>query len=274
LFADLHLHTTESDGTWTPAELVREARKAGLAAVAVTDHDTTEGIEAAQKAAPEDLQVIPGIELGASSPRGDEVHVVGLWIDPGYGPLQERLAVLRQERIARIVRILDRLADLGIFLSEADVQEFSHRDVLSRSHIASAMVKKGIVQTKKEAFDAYIGQGAPAYVKRPKLTPEQAVELILGAGGVPVLAHPGLLKDLSILPSMVQAGLIGLETVHHSHSPEQEEYFLGLAAELGLLPSGGSDCHGPGGKDEIYLGKYKVPWKWLADLAKKREGSQ
>jgi len=272
LFADLHLHTTESDGTWTPEELVREARGAGLAALAVTDHDTTAGIEAALKAARKDLQVIPGIELSAAGHNGEEVHIVGLWINPAYEPLQNKLTALRKERIARVEKILDRLDGLGIFLSEADVQEFSHRDVLSRSHIASAMVKKGIVQTKQEAFDAYIGQGAPAYVKRPKLTPEQAVELIRGAGGVPVLAHPGLLTDLNVLPSLLGAGLVGLEVIHYSHTEKQTQHFLEVAKELNLLPSGGSDCHGPGGKDHIYLGKYKIPWNWLEDLAQARDG--
>jgi len=121
-------------------------------------------------------------------------------------------------------------------------------------------------KNKQEAFDTYIGQGRPAYVKREKLTLEEAVGLILGSGGVPILAHPGLLKDLSILPRLIQAGLVGMEVIHHSHSAEQTDYFSQMAKDHALLPSGGSDCHGPGGKDELYIGRYSIPWSWLEDL--------
>jgi|LSQX01.3.fsa_nt_gb predicted metal-dependent phosphoesterase TrpH len=273
LFADLHLHTTESDGTWTPEQLVGQACQIGLGAIAITDHDTTAGIEAAQRNAPQQLQVIPGIELSCVAEDGEEVHIVGLWIDPQYQPLQQELTALRSARIGRIEEILARLADLGISLEQGDVLRFATRDVLSRSHIASALVEKGVVASKKEAFDAYLGQGAPAYVERRKLRPHDAIALIGQSGGVPILAHPGLLQNLTILPSLKEAGLVGLEVIHHSHSPGQTQRYLELAAELELLPSGGSDCHGPKGKDSIYLGKYKIPWKWLGDLAARRARS-
>ena len=271
MFADLHLHTTESDGTWAPEQLVRKATEVGLSAIAITDHDTTAGIEAAVRSAPRQLEVIPGIELSTAGEDGEEIHIVGLWIDPCYEPLQSKLTILREERMARVDKILGRLRDLGIFLDYADVRKFAHRDVLSRSHIASALVEKGVVGLKQEAFDAYLGQGAPAYVKRPKLAPEEAVELILHAGGVPVLAHPGLLKNLHILPALIGAGLVGLEIIHYSHSQEQTRYFMQMAQDHGLLPSGGSDCHGPGGKDQVYIGTYTIPWNWLQDLAAKRK---
>ena len=266
MLADLHLHTTESDGTLTPTQLVQAAQRIGLSAIAITDHDTTGGIEEAQSAAPPGLQVIPGIELSTSTDAGDEVHIVGLWIDPHYAPLQRKLATLRKERVSRVDTMLKRLQSLGIALRHEDVLQFDHEDVLSRSHIAAALVKKGVVKTKQEAFDTYIGQGRPAYVKREKLTLEEAVGLILGSGGVPILAHPGLLKDLSILPRLIQAGLVGMEVIHHSHSAEQTDYFSQMAKDHALLPSGGSDCHGPGGKDELYIGRYSIPWSWLEDL--------
>lgn len=271
MLADLHLHTTESDGTWTPEQLVSQASKIGLSAIAITDHDTTAGIAAALRVAAESLQVIPGIELSSAGESGEEVHMIGLWIDPSYEPLQNRLAILREERLTRVDRILERLRDLGIDLEQADVLKYARQDVLSRSHIASALLDKGFVRSKQEAFDAYIGQGAPAYVRRPKLTPEEAIQLIIQAGGVPVLAHPGLLKDLSILPSLRDGGLVGLEVVHYSHSVEQTQHFRELAAEYGFLPSGGSDCHGPGGKDEIYIGRYCIPWSWVQELKTKRQ---
>lgn len=270
MVADLHLHTTESDGTWTPEQLVNQASRIGLSAIAITDHDTTAAVAAALRASPENLQVIPGIELSSASETGEEVHIVGLWIDPSFGPLQSRLAILREERLDRVDRILERLGELDIFLEYADILKFAQKDVLSRGHIASAMVAKGFAGSKQEAFDSYIGQGAPAYVRRLKLTPEEAIQLIIQAGGVPVLAHPGLLQDLSILPILKKAGLVGMEVIHHSHSDEQTLFFQELAAGYGLLPSGGSDCHGLGGKDQIYLGRYKIPWNWLQDLAARR----
>lgn len=270
MFADLHLHTTESDGTWTPDQLVHQAAQLGLSAIAITDHDTTAGIEAALRHAPSTMQVVSGIELSTVAPDGEDVHVLGLWIDPQYRPLQQRLTILREERFKRIDKMLKRLADLGIHLTAEDVLKFSHKDVVSRSHVASALVEKGIVTSKEEAFNLYIGHRAPAYVGRHKLRPEEAVELILGAGGVPVLAHPGLLANLEVLPILMAAGLVGIEVVHPRHSPEQTREFMDLAKSLALLPSGGSDCHGPGGKDQIYIGKYSIPWNWLQELAGKQ----
>ena len=249
---------------------MQEAVRRGLSIIAITDHDTTAGIAAALKHASENLTIIPGIELSSVSPQGEEVHILGLWIDPRYEPLQEQLVVLREARHHRIDKILKRLGDLGIFLTHDDILKHAQKDVLSRSHIASALMDKGVVKSKEEAFTTLIGQGAPAYVQRHKLIPEEAVQLLNQSGGVPVLAHPGLLKDLGILPSLIDAGLVGLEVVHPSHTPEQEQYFLKLAEDLGLLPSGGSDCHGPGGKDHIYIGKYTVPGEWVSALARRR----
>jgi len=270
LLADLHLHTTESDGTWTPEQLVREARLKGLSAIAICDHDTTAGIGDAQRSAPPDLQVVPGIELSASTDEGGEVHILGLWIDPDDEPLQNKLIEFRQERLARVDTMLRRLAEVDVSITRADIARFAKEGVLSRGHIASAMLEKGIVRSKQEAFDRYLGQGQPAYVSRQKLSLEGAVQLILESGGVPVLAHPGLLGDLTILPVLIRAGLIGMEVVHHSHTKEQTKYFRQLAEDLRLLPSGGSDCHGPGGKDQVYIGSYTIPWQWFEDLAASR----
>src|SRR5690554_98000 len=175
---DLHVHTNESDGTWTPREVVHEAFARGLSVIAITDHDTTEGIAAAIEHAPKGLEVIPGIELGSIAPDGEDLHILGLWIDPTYGPLQEQLALFRASRRTRIDKILVRLQNLGITITKDEVVKYAHKGVLSRSHIASALLAKGIVSSKDEAFARFIGQGAPAYVERHKLTPERAVELI------------------------------------------------------------------------------------------------
>jgi predicted metal-dependent phosphoesterase TrpH len=270
LRVDLHIHTTESDGTWTPEELVREAARLGLKAIAVTDHDTTAGIRAAQDSAPQGLEVIPGIEINAAALDGADVHVVGLWIDPHDQALQDQLHILRKSRIERAKSILALLHRLGISLSVEDVLKYAHEDVVSRSHIASALLEKGVVATKAEAFERLIGESGPAYVPRYKIEPARAVQLILDAGGVPVLAHPGLLKNLDVLPILVDAGLVGLEVIHPSHNEAQQEFYLSLAEKFHLLPSGGSDCHGPGGKDEVYLGRYTIPEAWLHQLAARR----
>lgn len=270
MLADLHLHTTESDGTWEPEQLVLEAAKRSLNIIAVTDHDTTAGIDRAIENAPVGLKVIPGIELSTVSENGEEVHILGLWIEHQNPELQEKLEILRQSRLQRIGKILSLLRKIGVDLSYGDVLKYAHRDVISRSHVASSLVEKGIVATKDEAFAEYLGQGALAYVERYKISPQEAIGLIHQAKGISVLAHPGLLKDLSILPSLAENGLIGIEVIHSSHSPSQEQYFLNLASQWNLLPSGGSDCHGPGGKDQLYMGDFTIPVSWVDNLASKR----
>ncbi|NLJ80517.1 MAG: PHP domain-containing protein [Firmicutes bacterium] len=270
MLADLHLHTTESDGTWTPRQVVEEALRLKLAVIAITDHDTTAGLAEAKSSAGQSLEVIPGIELGASASSGDEVHILGYWINPGNPALQDQLKLLRESRIERARKILEKLHSLGVFLEYSQVLQYAQSDVVSRSHIASALLEENVVRSKQEAFTKYIGLGAPAYVGRFKFTPETAVKIILKSGGVPVLAHPGLLRNLEILPSLVQSGLVGLEVVHSSHNSQQTKYFRKLAAEWNLLPSGGSDCHGPGGKDRVFLGDYTIPVEWVRALAARR----
>ncbi len=267
MIADLHVHTNESDGTWTPKQLVVEAARRSLAAIAITDHDTTAGIEEARRNAPDTLRIIPGVELSCSTPQAAEIHILGLWINEQTPSLQKQLELMRQSRLARMEKILERLHDLGIPMSPGEVTKFADKGVLSRSHIAAALVARGAVATKKEAFARYLDAGAPAYAPRYKLEPEAAVELITTAGGVPVLAHPGLLEDLIVLPRLVAAGLAGLEVVHPSHDAAQTRFFLGLAHDLELLPCGGSDCHGPGGKERVFLGEYTIPWEWVRALA-------
>lgn len=263
---DLHTHTTESDGTWTPQELVGEAKRRGLSAIAITDHDTTAGIAAALHSAPPGLQVIPGIEINAAV-EGQDVHILGLWIEPNHPKLQEQLTVLRDARVKRTEKMLEKLRDLGIKIGIDDVLKYARKEVVSRSHVASVLLEKEVVSTKQEAFDRLIGEGCPAYVERYKLDPAKAVGLLLEAGGIPILAHPGLLSSLDVLPSLVEAGLVGLEVVHPSHDPIQTQYFLELAEKLQLLPSGGSDCHGPGGKDQVFLGSWTIPEQWMLRLA-------
>ena len=268
--ADLHLHTTESDGTWTPSQIGVEAMKRGISVIAITDHDTTAGIEEAIRNAPKDLTVIPGIELSTNAETGEEVHILGYWINISKGTFQDQLTRFRESRIGRAHEIVAKLNQLGIELDYDDVQQYASRSVVSRSHIASALLEKGVVRTKSEAFAKWIGIGAPAYVPRYKIEPHTAVHMILDAGGVPVLAHPGLLTDLGIITDLIQHGLVGMEVVHSAHSPSQTEHFLNIANQLGLVPSGGSDCHGPGGKDQVFMGDFTIPLHWVDELYTQR----
>ncbi|MGI6149065.1 MAG: PHP domain-containing protein [Firmicutes bacterium] len=267
--ADLHIHTTESDGTWRPSEIGSEAKAKSLEMIAITDHDTTAAIRRAQVDAPPGLEVIPGIEISTSVGQLDEVHILGYWIDPENSSLQNYIKTMRLHRISRAQRIVSRLNKQGILISFDDVLRHATRDIVSRSHIAAAMQRAGYVKTKHEAFEQWIGAGRPAYVPRPKMSPEEAIELIRASGGVPVLAHPGLLHDLSTVQRLAPL-LEGLEVVHSAHTPEQTVLFQQLARELNLLPAGGSDCHGPGGKDALFLGEYTIPVSWVEALRERR----
>lgn len=264
--ADLHIHTTESDGTWAPSRIAQEAKDRGISVIAITDHDTVAAIGQAQDNAPPGVEVIPGIEISTSIGQSGEVHILGYWIRPDHTALKEYIQNMHSSRFERAQRIVHKLNQEGISITFDDVLKHTPREIVSRTHIAAALVQAGYVKTKAQAFDRWIGVGSPAYVPRPKMLPEEAIDLIIASGGVPVLAHPGLLHDLSLIKRLAEHRLIGLEVVHSTHSARKTAYFREVAQELGLLPSGGSDCHGPGGKDEFYLGNYTIPVEWVEAL--------
>ncbi len=241
---DLHLHTTASDGQLSAPALVQLAREQGLDVIAITDHDTTNGIEAAQQAAHESPVVLPGIELSAEDAGGD-VHVLGYLMDihdPGF---QAQLARFRDDRLNRGKRIVERLAELGLPIDWTRVTEIAHNGAVGRAHIARAMVQAGYVTTVKEAFDRYLQVGGPAYVGRRRLSPEAAVELIHSAGGVAVLAHPGLVAgwESLLVNRLIPAGLDGIEVVHPDNPQSVQERARELAQQYNLVMTGGSDFH-------------------------------
>lgn len=249
---DLHLHTLASDGRLTPAELVRLAVSQGLETIAVTDHDTTDGLEEAFHAAGEfpGFRVIPGIELSADVP-GDEVHVLGYFIDPGNPELQDELLRFRRGRLDRARTMVEKLAQLGIRLEWERVQHFAGDGAVGRPHIAMAMVEAGYCQEPKDAFPEYLGRNGLAYVERAKLTPAGAVGIIRRAGGAAVLAHPAYMKDMEAgIANLSGIGLAGME-VHYAKYRDDTVRQLGrLSREYGLIPCGGSDYHGMGNSDE------------------------
>ncbi len=258
--ADLHLHTTASDGRLSPAEIVRIAGMKGLDVIAITDHDTTDGVLPALKAAEAypSLMVIPGIEISTDVPDG-EVHILGYFIDCQDQELQEVLLRLKNSRLERAQAMVSKLSELGIHIDWGRVQEFVQGDSVGRPHIAEAMLEKGYITSIREAFTKYIGYDGPAYVKRERIIPAEAVALVARVGGVPVLAHPRDIDDLDgFIDGLKGAGLMGLEVYYGGYLPREVERLEDVARRHGLIPSGGSDYHGLS-DDETPIGGVLVP---------------
>ncbi len=246
---DLHAHSNRSDGTFAPAEVVRLASERDLDVVALTDHDTTDGLDEALATGAElGVEVVPGIELSAEF-DATSVHVLCYWMDPANAGLQGELSRLRDERFRRGELMVEKLRALGVPIEFEHVQRIANGATIVRPHLAQAMVEIGAVATEKEAFDVYLGDGRPGHVPKHALDPVDAVALILGAGGACVLAHPGMWGDQTSVPvelieRMAAAGMRGLEVDHPDHLPDQVDQYRALAGELGLVATGGSDCHG------------------------------
>jgi 3',5'-nucleoside bisphosphate phosphatase len=278
---DLHTHSTASDGSSSPSRLMREAAEAGLVAVALTDHDTLEGIEEAASAAETlGIQLIPGVELSLDWDKGG-MHLVVLWLQPGAGPLQDRLATLQEARSSRNDRILARLGELGMQVSLEELLAESGGGSVGRPHIAAILVRKGYVPDIQEAFNRYLAKGGPAYFGRDRLAPEEAIALAREAGGVPVLAHPHTLgvdnrfEFADLMDRLVAAGLVGIECEYGTYEAEGRRGLTAMARRFGLIPSGGSDYHGTY-KPDVMLGTGKVglrvPDRVLHELAGRRGG--
>jgi 3',5'-nucleoside bisphosphate phosphatase len=246
---DLHTHSTNSDGTFEPAEVIRLGAERDLDVVALTDHDTTDGLSEALATGLEvGVEVVPGVEFSAEY-LGTSVHILCYWMDTEDPALQLELRRLREDRYRRGELMVDELRALGLPIAFERVREIAGDATIVRPHIAQAMVEAGVVQSEKEAFERYIGDGRPAHVAKHALDPLDAVGLIEGAGGVCVLAHPGMWGDQSSVPDelierMAAAGMPGLEVDHPDHTPEARDRYHALADRLGLIATGGSDCHG------------------------------
>ena len=243
---DLHTHTTASDGTYTARELVREAAQRGLRVLAVTDHDSTDGLTEALDEATRHppLQIVPGIEINCDV-EGAEIHILGYYPDYEAAWFQDFCRAQRRERRARVERIAARLAELGMPVDLEAVLARVGEGSAGRPHVAQVMLERGYVKSVREAFNRYLGAGKPAHVPRKKLLPADAVRLIRRAGGVPVFAHPGLSDRDAMIPELVVAGMMGLECYYGEHSAAQRGAYLELCREHGLVATGGSDFHGP-----------------------------
>ena len=254
--ADLHAHTYFSDGLLSPEALVERARLRGLSAVAVTDHDSVEGVPRARAAAGSQLEVVPGIEL-SSAGEGLDLHILGYYLDTAHAPLHQRLLRFQTDRRDRARAILDRLESQGIAIDAEAMLAASGPGVVGRPHVAAALVAGGHVADIDEAFRRYLGLRGSAYVPRPAFRPDEAIALLHAANGISVLAHPGPAVSDRLVEQLVDAGLRGIEIWHPLHSPAMIRRYRALAQRLGLVETGGSDFHGqPRGAD---LGDLGVP---------------
>ncbi len=258
---DLHIHSSVSDGRFSPAEVVRKAAEAGLTAIALADHDNVDGIAPALEAAKNFpwLKVIPCVEISTDVPQG-EVHMLGYFIDYTHQELLASLEKMRVSRQKRAQGMIAKLENLGLTIEWERVKEIAGSGSVGRPHIAQALLEKGYIASIKEAFTKYIGWGGPAYVEREKMSPVEAVRLILRANGLPVLAHPLFINELEAMVVELKAsGLVGLEAYYDNSTAEEINRLVNLADKYGLIVTGGSDYHGLDESAETLIGGANVP---------------
>lgn len=268
-FADLHLHTYYSDGTFSPQILMQRALDEGLSCISITDHDTVEAIPVAFAYRPENLEVIPGIELSCDG-NNREVHILGYFLDYQKESLLKRLEAISKQRIERIHTMVDRLRKLNVDISADEVFGISKFGTVGRLHLAKILLKKKFVSSIHEAFAKFIGEGGPAYEGRFRIGAEEAIKLILDSSGVPVLAHPYIIADDSFIERLVGFGLKGIEVYYPEHSHNQVEHYKDLAKKFNLVATGGSDCHGAI-KDDIKVGSVRIPYEVVEKLKKAKD---
>lgn len=270
--ADLHIHTHYSDGTSSPAEVVQDALRGGLGCIAITDHDTVDGISPAVEAARgHDLEVLPGIELSTEI-NGKDVHMLGYLFNWQDASLLEHLDKIQDARGERMKQMIQKLEALGIRdVSFEEISAGAKTKSLGRPHLAAALVEKKVVGSIKAAFDKFLAEGAPAYVPKFKQTPHEAIRLIKSFGGIAVLAHPMLTNMDALIPGFAAAGMGGLEVYYPYCSETVTRYYEGLASKHHLMMTGGSDAHGEA-KKHTFIGKIKIPYELVEKLKRAVNG--
>ncbi len=267
--ADLHIHTYYSDSTMSPQNVVREAKKALLSCISITDHDTIDGVaEAVSEAKKFDIEVLAGIELSSEYGKKD-VHILGYGFALKKSPLVMKLQEMQQARRERMKKMVAKLNSLGFGdIHFEDVASRTKSDAVGRLHLAQLLVEKRVVPDLDTAFSRYLGEGAPVYFSKFKQTPVEAIKLIKDSGGAAVMAHPMLTARDEIIPELVRAGLDGLEAYYPNCSMVVANYYVGLAKKYKLLITGGSDSHGAG-KKNTYIGKGYVPYEHVEELKRR-----
>jgi predicted metal-dependent phosphoesterase TrpH len=266
---DLHIHTTFSDGDMTPEDMVADARKAGLAGIAITDHDEVEGVRAAREAAAgSDFIVVPGVELSTSDGKND-IHILGYLIDIDSSELRKYLDIFRDARLNRGIHMVERLREMGVDIEVDSVLEIAGGGAVGRPHIAAALLQNGCVDSTEDAFRKYIGFNSPAYVQKYQLKPSDAFRLIRDAGGVGVMAHPGTTRKDELITEFIGCGMRGIEVYHPKHNESEAARYKMLAEKLGLVVTGGSDSHGRRNA-RLHVGARTVPVSTIDQLEKAR----
>ncbi len=277
---DLHAHSTASDGTYTPAEVAKLAKTIGLAAIALTDHDTIDGLEEFQKAgAALGIETITGIEFATlwGKHHRPEIHIVGLGFDPNHPVLSERMKDIKESRDIRNRKMCEKLSSIGLHITLDEVAANAGGEIITRAHFANVLLQKGYIAKKEDAFSRYISTGLPGYVEREFLTPELCIQTIKEAGGAAILAHPTLyglnMEQLEELcGELIPCRLDGIECQYSTYSPAETKAITALAEKMHLLPSGGSDFHGKN-KPNIHLGSGKsnlaIPYSFWEELKKR-----
>jgi len=276
IFADLHMHTRFSDGTFTPEELVDRAHEKGLRVLALTDHDTVEGCAPMAAACRQKrIEFINASELTCEI-DGHEIHLLGYFLDTSHPTLLRKLAEAQKERRNRIREMAEALNRQGIPLRADTVFELAACKAPGRPHVARAMVREGFARSQEEAFGKFLRKGKPAWVPKKKMSAPEAIKLVHQAGGLAVMAHPGLNQTDDIIPALIEAGLDGLECFHSRHSLHDIERYEGLTEKHGLLATGGSDCHGMN-RGKPLIGSIKLPYVYVENmkrrLARRREAA-
>lgn len=270
-YADLHVHTTMSDGIWTPAEVVRMAKDAGLKAVGIADHDTVDGLVPAFTAAADyGVEIVPGIEINTDY-RERGIHILGYYFDLDNNTLAAQLARIRQARRERVADMVQKLQSAGIRISDEQVLRLAGPGTVGRPHVARALIALGLASSVQDAFNRFLLRGRPGYVERYKITPAEAICIIRQSRGIPVLAHPGSAGLDEIIPELISCGLLGLEVYHPEHNVTAARRYACLARAYGLLITGGSDAHGPDYRCPTQVGSYRIPYEYVPALQKKKK---
>jgi hypothetical protein len=272
---DLHVHSTFSDGTLSPQLLIEKAINIGLTGISLTDHDTFDGLQETVTYIEKNslkIDFVPGIELNTEpEEEGNEVHILGYYIGYNDAGFRDRLLEIRDQRKNRAMRMVAKLNDLGFKIDFEKVVSLAGSDLIGRPHVAKAMVEAGYAENIDQVFDKYIEYGRPAYVRRYKFSPREAISLIKSSGGIAVLAHPGLIKNQALVGKYLNEGIDGLEVYYPQHSLQQTENYLKLAREKKLLVTGGSDYHGPGSSESrSQLGASGIDSELMSALKKNR----
>ena len=268
-YIDLHMHSTRSDGSFSPTQVVKRAAELGLSAISLTDHDSVNGVVEAQNVGDEvGVEVIAGTELSAQA-AGADVHILGYFVDPADPDLQACLQKFQSARLERAEKMVAKLNRMGAKIKMEQVLAKANNGAIGRPHVADVLVEEGFVFSNDQAFHKYLGYGKPAYQPKFTLTPREAVDVIHAAGGLASLAHPILYKRDAMIPELIKQGLDGLEVMHIKQDRAAVRRYSELAEKHGLVTTGGSDCHGDG-RGQAVMGKVKVPREFLTLMQERR----